>query len=221
MLVKEFLKLARAGYPVEEIKKLAGRTFLPDALDSEDKIKKLMHAVQKAPRVMFEDSVQKFKDARDAAVKEWAMPKLSEVKFESVVDFSQQTEDRIAITVEDYAAYFDALLVEDNEDEVTLDIEVFSADRTKSFKAKLSSSSRVERLRAKQSWAIGLNDVDLFYVLNYLIAISDSSSEATDIPLAEAVARGAAFYDASFYAGKLLNSKFSELFRDFFSASQS
>jgi len=221
MLVREFLKLAKAGYPVSDIKNLAGRTFAPGTLDNEENVKKLMHAVRKAPRVIFEESIQKFKDDRDAAIKAWGMPVLSDVEFESVVDFSAQTGERIKITVEDYAAYFDALLVEDNEDDVTLDIEVYSADKAKSFKAKLSSPARVERLRAGYSWAVGLSDVDLFYVLNYLVAVSDSSSDALDITLAEAVARGGAWYDASLYAGKLMSSKFADLFRDFFSVSQS
>lgn len=221
MLVSEFIKLADAGYALDDIKQIAGRVFTPGALATDTAMKKLMRFVEKAPRVLFEQDITSYRNLRKDAENHWKMPKLSEIKFESVIDFSEQTENRIAITAEDYQAYFDQLMADDDEDTAALDVKVLSGDGTDSFTAKLHSSAQIEKIRSKYSWAAKINDVDLFYLLSYIIAISDSSSSALNIPVAEGVARGIAWYDASVYVGKLLNSRFTDLFRDFFSADRS
>lgn len=217
MLISEFITLADAGYALDEIKKIAGKNFKPGAFSDKESVKKLMTFVERAPRVTFEADIEAFESEKRKAIETWQMPKLSEVKFESVVDFGTQTEERIKITIEDYQEYFDRLMAEDNEDAVSLKMEVSSKDGSKAFASALRSSAEIERLRSKYTWASRINDVDLLYMLGYIIAVSDSSS-ALNVSVAESVARGMAQYDAAVYAGKLLNSRFSDLFKDFISA---
>lgn len=221
MLVSEFLRLADAGYPLEDIRKLAGRDFAGRAR-SEEETKKLMTFVKKAPRTMFSPDNEAYLDAKTQYETEWSMDDLKNVKFESVVDFSSQTREQIKITIEDYQKYFDDLLSENDEDDAALHIEVYSADKGQSFSAELMSPARTQKEQEKYKWAsdITFADQEWWYLLSYIIAVSDSSS-ALNVSVAEGVARGKMLTQVFRYTGKLLNARFAELFKDFFSPSQS
>lgn len=220
MLVSEFLSLANAGYPLEDIKKLVGRDF-STVMHTVEEMKRMMHFVKKSPKVMFNPETVKYNNDKAEAEKKWEMPDLGDAKFESVTDFSSQTLERIKITVDDYTKYFDDLLSEDDEDNVTLHLEVYSADGTDSFMAELTSPARTAKEQEKYKWMseISYTDPEFWYLLSYVIAVSDSSS-ALNVTVAEGIARGKALYRVFLYAGRLLNSRFTELFKDFFSQGQ-
>lgn len=221
MLVSEFLKLADAGYPLEDIRKLAGRDFA-GGTRPDGETKKLMTFVKKAPRTMFSSDNEAYLNAKNKYEEEWSIDDLKDVKFESVVDFSSQTNEQIKITIEDYQKYFDDLLAENDEDEVSLHLEVYSADKNQSFSAELMSPAKTQKEQEKYKWVqdVTYADQEWWYLLGYIIAVSDSSS-ALNVTVAEGVARGKMLTQVFRYTGKLLNARFAELFKDFFSQSQS
>ncbi len=221
MLISEFLKLTDAGYSLDLIRRIAGRDFAGRNI-SEEELKKLMRFIKKAPVAVFSQDMTNFANAKLEAEKQWEMPDLKDATFESVTNFSSQTDERIKITVEDYQKYFDELLSMDEESEAKLTMEIYSQDKTESFTAYLLSSEKSGEEQRKYKWTseITYTDQDFWYLLSYIISVLDSSS-ALNIPVAEGIARGKALVRATLYAGKLLNSRFSDLFRDFFSPSQS
>ena len=221
MLASEFIKLANADCSLESLKRLAMRNLKPESL-TEDGIKKLMHVMDRTPRAMFTDDLKAYEEAKLEDTKKWAIPDIKE-EFASAVDFNEQTQERIIITIEDYQKYFDDLLSSENESDVALNVRIASVDKSESFNTMLWPSRKTEEFQNKYPWLVSIASVDsdLFFLVGYAMALPDSSSSALNIPVTEAIARGRAQEKAFRYVGKLLNSHLSDLFKDFFSESRS
>jgi len=152
------------------------------------------------------------------ALKKWLMKDLPEGEsIVSVIDFSEKTGGRIGLTAENYSKYFDSLVSEKDEDEVGLTVDIYSANKKKNFKAVMHGKS--ERLRRQNAVAEYMPmeslDMDFISLRQYLIAV-DGSEKDSKTTVAEAVARGSAYLNASTCVGAFVNRNFLKLFTDFF-----
>lgn len=216
MKLIQFIKLLKDGYPFDTLKTIIHKDLKNNPDDK--RLGKFFRALNMLPGYATAKNMEESRECIKKELKNWTFDKLPEAAvIESITDFSAATGERIKITTEDYAKYFDSFLTEDDENKIGLNLEIYSRDTKKSFKAVMyGKDMRVTRQTEVSSYLpMGELDLDYMSLVQYLTAVP-GAEEDSKITVAEAISRGTAYINASSVAGEFVNRKFLELFNDLF-----
>lgn len=216
MQVTQFIKLLEKGIPFEDVKVLVGADLKDAGIDKD--ASKLFKILKKMPPATFGDYRARFMEDVAEYTDKWKIELKDADTWESVTDFSENTGERVKISSENYQTYFDSILSneEDTEEHLALEIEIYSKNRKKSFKAKMRSTSAIAELNKERAWvaSMSFHQQEFLFLLNYLNN-SDPGPD-WDISIAEAVARGQIINQIFMVTGQFLNKNLTKLFNDFF-----
>ena len=216
MQLNQLVTLLKEGYDLESL-----RLYIHDLKDIEnrDKIKELIRVTERMSsyvtnhrRIESDKVVSEYYD-------DWEFPAtINKMTFESLVDFSEKTDERIKVTVEDYKEYYDSLITEEDSENTSLKMEIFNKDETMSFTAILPGRTVLQERQKEVNKYLPLNktmDMNFASLVQYLYSASNAESQTISVP--EAIARGAAYIQSATAVGKLIDSKlFMDLFKELF-----
>jgi DNA-binding ferritin-like protein (Dps family) len=219
MKLNQFVSMLKEGYSFEVLKTLIHLDLKNPTTEKDKKrFTTLLKGAEKLPAYATAKNQEKVREEIRKYLKNWSLSDLPDGStLESVIDFSAKTDERIGVTAKDYSAYFDSLIVEEEEEEVGLCMTIYDKDKKKSFKATIhGKSERMKRQEALGEYLpVDLMDMDFVSLRQYLVSVEGSESDSK-ITVAEAIARGAAYINASTCVGAFVNAKYLDLFKDFF-----
>ena len=215
MKVSHFITMLREGVDFESAKLLSYRKP-KKGFSVDDKLK------TRAKKLLNMSSyvLTKYREELDVYNKKdlatWTFKKLDVSGVESVVDFNKVSDERIKISAENYSAYIDQILNdEDDGSNADLEFELFGNDKKKKFKAKMLGSAALTAKQGEigQFLPLASLDIEYMYLAQYLMATDDIDH---DIEVSEAIARGMAYVVAVSAIGQFVNKNLTKLFDDFF-----
>ena len=220
MKLKQLVDRLKEGRSIEDLKPLLGADINFEKIKSEEKVDALFKKMKALPFQAFADDRNKYKEELMEARSKWPTIVCDDVdSIESVTDFSDKTDKRIKITIENYQKYFDGILSDSNagDNEADLEMTIYDVEHKKSFKATMFSTATFSERQRERSWLppVDYTNPEFIYLASYIIAVPGSEND-NSITVAEAAARGQACMSAFNIAGKYINIKFKQLMKDFF-----
>lgn len=211
MKLSVFKELLEEGVPFKKLWILGGKDVKTAAADKEQVTPNLFSAMDNFPAVTWGTFKESFNKAIEEQYLSWGtLPTITD-KIEVVSDLELKTKGKVQLTPEDCQKYFDQLLKSDN---ASLAFTLYNSDKSTSFKALLYPEKLLQEKKDKYSWIDQMPrlEVNEVYLAAYVLQVSP---DERDVELAEAIVRGSLIVTASALVGKLLNSKFSQMFVDF------